>query len=305
MSRIHLRSSAYTATLDLDHGANCISLRHIPTGATILREPPAEPDSLFLYGLPILFPVNRISGGQFDFDGRTYTFPINEPATGCHLHGTLSQLPFVPTAMDDAAITCLFSAESGEYLGFPHAFSIGISYALTDDELVHIVTVTNRSAERMPCLLGFHTTFNAIPFPDSCPADMRVQADIAEEYARDMHNYLPNGEKPPLDALSTALAAGTLCPIGQPISRHYRAAPNGRMRLYDVRQGLSVVYAPDPALGFRLIYNGTADGYICLEPQIALANSPNAPISREEAGFAWLEPYEHRSFRSTIHVHRI
>lgn len=305
MRFIHLQSSAYTAVIDLERGANCVSLRHRPTDARLLRElpdPPTEPDNPFLYGMPILFPVNRISGGCFTFDGRTYTFPINEPATGCHLHGALNGMPFALTESGKGYAICRYAAEAGAYLGFPHAFAVTAEYRLTDDGMLHTVTVSNRSAERMPCLLGFHTTFNALPFPDSRPEDIRVQVDIAEEYARDMRTYLPTGEKPPFDALSAALADGSFCPIGQPISRHYRACPGGRMVLRDTRLGLTVIYAPDPGLVFRLIYNGAADGFICLEPQTPLANSPNSPVPRDEAGFDWIAPGEGRTFRSTIGV---
>lgn len=303
MRLIHLQNDTYAAVIDLDCGANCINLTYLPTQAHLLREqadPTAEPDNPCLYGMPILFPVNRISGGSFDFDGRTYTFPVNEPATGCHLHGTLHSTRFTLEEADDTHAVCVYTAEAGEYLTFPHAFTITMTYRLTEGGMTHTVAVANRSAARMPCLLGFHTTFNALPSPHSRPEDIRVQVEIAEEYARDMRTCLPTGEKPAFDAVSTALNAGEFCPIGRPISRHYRARPGGRMVLRDAGQGLSVVYTPDPALGFRLIYNGPADGYICLEPQTALANSPKSPFSRAEAGFGWLEPGETRTYVSEI-----
>ena len=79
----HIRAGDYTATIDLSAGANCIRLRNEKYGAALLREPPENPDNPYLYGMPVLFPVNRISGGRFRFQGREYVFPINEPATGC------------------------------------------------------------------------------------------------------------------------------------------------------------------------------------------------------------------------------
>ena len=70
----------YTAEINLSRGANCISLRNRKYGAVILREPDysKELDNPYLYGMPILYPVNRISGGKFEFEGREYVFPINE-----------------------------------------------------------------------------------------------------------------------------------------------------------------------------------------------------------------------------------
>ena len=59
-------------------GANCISLTHETHRAVILREPDYEKklDNPYLYGMPLLFPANRISGGRFYFKGREYCFPV-------------------------------------------------------------------------------------------------------------------------------------------------------------------------------------------------------------------------------------
>lgn len=93
---INLKSRNYTAVITPSRGANCVSLRNTEYGAVILRELPmgAKPDNPYLYGMPVLFPVNRISGGRFEFEGREYIFPINEPNTGCHIHGTLHSETF-------------------------------------------------------------------------------------------------------------------------------------------------------------------------------------------------------------------
>ena len=67
---INLSGGGYSAVINLNRGANCISLRH-ESGAVILREP-EDPDVLdnpYLYGMPILFPVNRIDNGCFTVAG--------------------------------------------------------------------------------------------------------------------------------------------------------------------------------------------------------------------------------------------
>ena len=89
-----IENGDWSAVIDLAHGANCIELKNKRYGASLLREPPknGELDNPYLYGMPLLFPVNRIENGTFEFEGRRYVFPINEPSTGCHLHGE-----FTPT----------------------------------------------------------------------------------------------------------------------------------------------------------------------------------------------------------------
>lgn len=65
MNIIEIKSNTYTAKINLSRGGNCISLYNVEHDAHILREPDyTNLDSPFLYGMPILFPVNRISGGQ-------------------------------------------------------------------------------------------------------------------------------------------------------------------------------------------------------------------------------------------------
>lgn len=300
-----IRSDNYTAVIDPTRGANCIALREERLGVSVLRERPpiSEVDNPFLYGMPILFPVNRISGGEFTFEGRVYRFPINEAATGCHLHGELHGMPFLPVVEDPDRIVCVYRADAEHpYLAFPHAFTVRTEYRLGKEGLMHTVEVVNESDTAMPCLLGFHTTFR-VPFAGECdPAAIAVQVDLSEEYERDMSVYLPTGKKPPLDAVSQSLRDGTFCPLGTPVSRHYRAAEAGKITLTDRSRGIRVIYEPDPKLAFRLVYNGTADGYICIEPQTSLANSPNAPLSREEAGFFTVAPHASAVFTSRISV---
>ena len=96
-SLITLRSpdGAYEAKIQPSRGANCLSFKHLPSRICALRtynpDEVTELDNPFLYGTPLLFPPNRIKGGKFTYDGREYSLPVNEEATGCFLHGTLHE----------------------------------------------------------------------------------------------------------------------------------------------------------------------------------------------------------------------
>lgn len=298
----------YTAVVDLAHGANCISLRHKGHGAQILREPPAPWEALdnpYLYGMPVLFPVNRIAGGRFTFEGREYVFPINEPQTGCHLHGMLHASPFTEVEHSERHTVCAFSAEAGAYLGFPHAFEVRLTYALGEDGLSITTEVCNRSALTMPVFIGFHTTFRTFFAGEGSPDDVCALVDVETEYERNMKNYLPTGKKPPFDEVSLALAEGSFLPMKNAISRHYRAGGAYRMRLTDRHRRLAMVYENDQTLPFRLVYCGGEAGYICMEPQTCLANCQNAPIPRDEGGFATIPPGETMIYHSRIYIEEI
>ena len=68
-----LSGGGYEAMVLPGWGANCVSLRYLPSGAELLRTPPdqgalhANPN---VYGLPLLFPPNRIRDGSYAFNGR-------------------------------------------------------------------------------------------------------------------------------------------------------------------------------------------------------------------------------------------
>lgn len=295
-----ISNGVYTAEVNLSRGANCISLKHKKSSALILREPPKnyELDNPYLYGMPILFPVNRIEGAEFEFEGRRYVFPLNEPRTNCHLHGMLHEAQFELTRLTDTSIEASYVAGHGEYIGFPHKFEIRIKYEISDAGFEKTVTVINDSDENMPCLLGFHTTFNARPFGNDVKTQVAV--DIEREYERNMQNYLPTGVCPEPDEVTKALKKGEFDPLSKPISRHYLAGGNMQMRI--ASEKFTMLYENSANMPFRLIYNGNADEFICLEPQTSLANSPSSPFTREDAGFTYIAPHSKKVFTSKIKI---
>ncbi|MBE6690883.1 MAG: aldose 1-epimerase [Ruminococcaceae bacterium] len=293
-----LRHGPWTARINADRGANCISLHHERYGLRILREPAYEKglDDPFLYGMPILFPVNRISGGVFRFEGREYHFPINEPSTGCHLHGVLHQLPFAIEEQACDRITCAF-VHQGEMTGFPHDFVIRMSYVLSETGLAQTVSVTNLSETNMPILLGFHTTFD---LHGIAGGDVLVGAEVSDYVERDMKTYLPTGRILPEDAVTDALKISDFNPFSQKISRHYKSCGAGKITLRERARGLTVVYENDAKYGWRLVYNGDADRFICLEPQTAAVDAANAPYPLGYAAIPFLAPGATDTYHSKI-----
>lgn len=296
---IELHGGGYTAVIDEKRGANCIALRHAATGAAILRERGAEEtvDNPYLYGMPILYPANRIAGGCFTFEGRHYAFPVNEPQTQCHLHGTLHETPFAVTERGADHVTCVFDRP---YLDFPHQFSLALSYRLSADGMEQTVAITNLSDKNMPHFLAFHTTFRVPFLADAAAEDVRVLAEVGDEVERGV-TYLPTGRLLPPDAIAKELNAGTFAPSAHTLSRNCFAARTGKIELRDTKRQIAVVYAVDRQFPFRLIY-GQAGDYICLEPMTCMANCQNAPFERALAGFDCIPPGETKTYRSQIYL---
>ena len=289
-NKITLKDGRLTAVVDLDRGASCISLRDSRYDARILREPDGGyGENPFLYGIPLLYPQNRIEGGRFEFEGREYVFPINETRTGCHLHGDIHCSPFTLEEQTEDSVTAYHERSPRE--GFPHGYRITQSYRLEGGALRHTVEITNLSDMNMPSFFGLHTTF-ALPFcAGSSPEDVRLHCELGDEIERDMSVYLPTGRILPPDEFTEDVCRGRLIPAHHAFSRHYKASGGGSISLTDTRRGVRLCYEADESLPFRLIYNGGSRDLICLEPLSSAANCQNSPLPRDYTGFGYIEPH--------------
>lgn len=290
----------YTALINPQRGANCISLRNKKYNAVILREPKSEKkiENPYLYGMPILYSVNRIENGTFYFEGRKYKFPINEPKTNCSLHGELHKSEFTITEKSISRVKCVFE---GQELGYPHNFLVEIIYELSDKGLKQTAKITNNSKENMPNFLGFHTTFN-IPFIcDSNPENIRIFAETENEIERGK-NYLPTGKILPCDKITEKINKGTLKPFEKMLSRHYKIRNNGKIEIRDIKNKVRLIYKTDEKFGYRLFYNGDAKEYFCLEPMTCTVNCQNIKGNRKSYGFDYIKPYETKKYISEIYL---
>lgn len=303
MNIVKIESGDYIAEINLSRGANCICFKNTKYHVSALREPDysKELDNPYLYGMPILFPANRIQNGTFVFEGRKYVFPINEPNTNCHLHGFLHDAPFELLEQGEYFVRCQYASDA-LYSFFPHKFRIEILYSVSENGLLQEVCIYNLSEANMPSFLGFHTTFN-IPFTQGASAEnIRVYAQIGDEVERDMSNYLPTGNILPGDDISAALLSGTFDPVKNKISKHYKSDKPGAVELLDMEKRLKIVYSIDEKYGWRLFYNGGSQDFICLEPQTCMANCQNSKLDRTYTGFDYIAPYSCKRYVSQMSI---
>ena len=221
---VKLIGGGYVAELRSDLGGNCYRLYHEKTGAELLRYPSSEKElfsEIYLFGNPILFPPNRISGASFTFEGREYLFPKNEPATGCHIHGALYKTPFEIEELTEGSVVFVYTAKAGEYIGFPHSFTVRRSYKLDEGGLTECVEIKNESDKNMPFMLAFHTTFNVPFMPDSSGENCYFKAPVGKEHIRN-EKYIPTleyvGDRP----REAALTSGEYRIFEEPISAFYQ-----------------------------------------------------------------------------------
>ena len=290
---ITIQKYGFIAKINTSRGGNLISFSRLGENS-LLREPSYDKplDNPYLYGMPILFPVNRISNGKFTFEGREYVFPINEEKTNCHLHGTLHQTEFEVVNISKSSATLKYFAGENEYLNFQHKFSVEIRYKIIKSGIKIDTTITNNSNLNMPVFVGYHTTFNLAK-------NSFVKVEIDSEYERDMANYLPTGKTLEFDEISNSLNDGTLDAYSTKLSRHYKAKKCGKIVVFNKNSNTSIVYINSKNLPYRLIYSDGL-GYICLEPQTCICNSANSPFPRKDNGFNFVKPNKKITYKSKI-----
>ena len=303
---ISLTACGYTALIDERHGGNCLRLHRF--GADALRTPEDEADrkrTPFFYGTPMLFFPNRISSGRFAFGGREYALPVNEPETGCFIHGVMHETAFgiVRTVKARASLRRRFTNDE-RYLTFPHAFSVLLEVSLTGEGLTQKVTVTNDSDLNMPAALGFHTAFR-LPFsPRSGAGSVSLRLDAAAEYPRDPKTHLPDGTELTDDKDMAALRAGNFMPAARPVSALYKMGNDKEMTLTDPGSGVRVKYAAKRGYGYWMVFSPSPD-FICVEPQSWLTDCPNGPFPREETGFDCIAPSGSRVYETLMSIERL
>lgn len=265
----------------------------------ILRSPERLSDFItqnpYLYGMPLLFPPNRISGAEFGFENRVYRFPVNEPNTGCFVHGTMHETAFVVSETEQTRIKlCYEATEKQPYLTFPHQFLITIEYCLRDEKLVQSVSVRNKSNENMPVGLGFHTTFNTVG-----SGLVRVFADVKKEFFRN-EKYLPTGACSESTKVLNELSGADGYDAEKELSALFELGENHLISLQ--RDDFRVNYILDPKYKYLMIFNTASKGeYVCIEPQTWISNCPNFE-NRNKYGFSWVKPHEEVTYTSEIFV---
>jgi len=305
-----LRAAGYEAWILPAMGGNVLRFWHEALGVEALRMPPdaqALRAAPAVYGIPLLFPPNRIHGGAFQFEGRAYRFPINEPSRGNFIHGFLKETPMAVTDMrgrgDTASLSLLYRAtEEAPYCTFPHAFSLRLAFRLDEGGLSQSVTALNESSEAMPLGLGFHTAFY---IPRARRADFRVRVPVGKEWLLDRSVIRPDGRYAENTPLHEALLCAGLPPLEMPVSNLFARA-RGEASVLDLKRGTAVCYRVDEGFRFWMLWNEAAQAdHFCIEPMTWTVDAPNSPLPPRESGFQSLMPGEARTFTSRLSIHAL
>lgn len=321
---LRFAAGGYEALMVTNIGANIIELKDNTRGISVFRTPDSDEGfKVFkfvpqVYGLPVLFPPNRIEDGIFKVGNRVYKFPINEPDRNNFIHGFIKDEKWDITRKeifnDEVLIEAAFNFDEKHkfYKYFPHKFRFKLLYNLSKEGLKQTVSVINLSKEEMPLAVGFHAAFN-IPFhPESRAEDYRVIASVDKRWEQN-ERLLPTGKQLELSGYETGYLGNGVVPLKQPIESHYSLKHikfNGcdfkGAIIEDTFKKIRVVYKMGEEYKHTVIWNDEGDkNYICLEPQTSAINAPNLKLDKSVTGFKTLMPKEEWSEVCKISVEDI
>jgi aldose 1-epimerase len=300
---LELRAGGCRALVLPGFGGHLISLED--GSASYLRRPRNLAEYLLLpeaYGLPALFPPNRIDNCRFSAGGLDYRFPANKG--NVHLHGFLYNRPWQVDYIDPAGppengaapsaaeLRLSFTSPAGGevYRWFPHPFRARLFYRLEAGRLFQEIEIENQDRRPMPLMLGFHSAF-ALDRRKEDPSAYRISIGLGEALEKDQRGPVParleefrRGKIP---------AEGEII-WGQFLAGTYRTGEGKEERgllIEDLRTGKKLRYIPDEQFCYWVIWNQNgADAFICAEPQTCAINAANMHRDRNLFGFRMLEP---------------
>jgi aldose 1-epimerase len=213
---------------------------------------PAEPG--FAHGCQLLVPwSNRISGGGFEFEGRSHAVEPNVPGEPFPLHGDGFQKPW--RIVGTTETTAQLALDHGA-IG-PYRYAAQVTYALDDGMLAATLIVENRAKFALPYGLGFHPWFPRA-------AGTRLRAAAERVWLED-ERHLPTDVRFVEDRPEWNFAEHKGLPRGW-INNGF----DGWARHAEIIQpenGVALSLDASPELGVYILYSPSPDaGFFCFEP---------------------------------------
>lgn len=303
-----LKDSATQATAKIipSLGNNCYSFGLIGVdGQWIdLIDPPPDLETLknrpTAYGNPILFPFpNRIRGGVFTFEGKTYQFdkPSDSPTA---IHGLLLTAPYQverAEADDKSGAMLIARLDSREFpevmRQYPFPFEIKITYTLRAAVLKMDIRVENLGDTNMPMGFGIHPYFRAPLSPRSSPTETQITVPVTQYWELD-EILVPTGKI--IDA-EGELQLRTGKPFaGMKLDHVFTGVQtaNGvsQCTINDREAGIQLTIEADAQFREWVVYTPPNRPSICFEPYTCPTDAINLEAKGIDAGVTVLKPGE-------------
>ena len=283
-------------------GGNWLNLIDVPPDLATLQE---HPD---IFGIPILFPFpNRIRGGAWQFEGKTYQFN-KPPESPTSIHGLLLNRPYQVeshTADDNGAtLVCTLDSRDFADIGrqYPFPFKIGITYTLKDAVLSMGVSIQNTGNRNMPMGFGIHPYFRVSLSPDANAAAALIKVPAATYWELDADS-VPTGKR--LAATGALDLRDSKAFSGLSLDHVYtdvqmEADGVSRCAIENRDTGHGMVMESDAQFRELVVYTPPGRDVICFEPYTCPTDAINLEAKGIPAGVTVLAPGE--TFSATVRI---
>lgn len=167
------------------------SLRTYTVGGVDVVLPFAETESAPAFSGAVLAPwPNRLTDGEYTFDGTAYEVPVTEHARRTALHGLVAYAAFTATEQSDERLVLEHTIVPTP--GYPWSVHLAVTYTLDDDGLRVEVTATNLDDTAAPYGVGFHPWLSP---GDATVDECTLQVD-ADAHVTVDDRLLPTGTEP-------------------------------------------------------------------------------------------------------------
>ena len=254
-------------------GANLISL--VYDGTELIK----GPDNLAEFdggsrGNPVLYPTpNRVAGGKFSFEGRSFDFGLNDGDRW--LHALVRDIPWEyeinPDGSDGAAVKCWVDFAPGtelfEKFGFDHILSL--TFSLDSEGLKAVYRIENRGDLTLPYGFALHPYFT---FPG--PRDSAMLCVPAQAHMEAV-NLMPTGKLEPLEGKPWDITKLTPVPELVLDDVYWGMRPDKPAWVEFRQAGIKVVLAASEEFTHMVVYIQPQNDFFCVENQTCSTDAHN------------------------------
>lgn len=271
--------------------------KHLPD----FRKDPFVP---FQYGIPILYPPNRIKNGTFTFQGREYRLPLNEPTN--HLHGEICSKAweirdYGASEETGAFVTCRFRYEDHPEMMayFPHSLVFEVTYRLFEGALIMESSIANEGKDEAPFAYGLHPYF---PIFADDGEEVKLHVPAAREWPVTNEAFVTG--KPENTVFSGLLGKGVDL-------RNYPVSGCNLIEIEDGNRicrigmksrGYTIAYRIDPGFPFLVLFRPHWASAFSLEPYTYVTDAFNLPYEHALTGARGIRAGEEFRFTNRLWV---
>ncbi|WP_232699454.1 aldose 1-epimerase [Brevibacillus daliensis] len=257
------------------------------------------------YGIPILFPPNKVRKGTFSFQGKQYQLGLNKGEH--HSHGELRVRPWKVVAKGATADRGAFVMSEFDFNDHPdllHAFQSRLvfrfTYSLFEGELTLTGEVTNHGSETAPFTLGFHPYFTVSP-ENQQQTTMKVASQ--SEWTVNREGFV-EGEPlatPLCERLTNGLAY-TEMPSDKDHAFVTLQAGTTSCEIQDHTKKRTIVYHFGDHFPYMIVFKPEWNSSLSLEPYTAVTDAFNLPLPADITGARGLDLQKPFHFMHKISV---